>query len=133
MLDELTGGDPALAASVLSDFLGTSREDLRALADAAAAQDHEQVRRQAHRIAGAAGSSAPASSLRSRSGSRTPPRRNRATPGIRSLVDRLDAALAKIAERVPARPLTPGSAASRPRSRPGSSLRSARERVAPGA
>ena len=53
VLDELTGGDPALTASVLSDFLATSRDDLRALADAVAAHDHEQLRRQAHRIAGA--------------------------------------------------------------------------------
>jgi two-component system sensor histidine kinase EvgS len=53
VLDELAGGDAGLAASVLNDFVETSRGDLRALRDAAAASDSEQVRRGAHRVKGA--------------------------------------------------------------------------------
>jgi HPt (histidine-containing phosphotransfer) domain-containing protein len=54
VLEELTGGDAELAASVLDDFAETSREDLHALGAAADTRDAEQVRRLAHRIAGAA-------------------------------------------------------------------------------
>ena len=103
VFDELTGGDPALAASVLSDFLTTTRDDLQALADAVETHDHEQLRRQAHRIVGA-GRIVGADELAAlakrienagaqESGDWT---------GIRALVDRLDAALAIIAERSPA-------------------------------
>jgi signal transduction histidine kinase/CheY-like chemotaxis protein/HPt (histidine-containing phosphotransfer) domain-containing protein len=53
VLEELTGGDAAMTAKVLSDFLETSRADLSALSDAVAAHDHDATRRQAHRIAGA--------------------------------------------------------------------------------
>ena len=103
VLDELTGGDPALTASVLRDFIDTSREDLRALTDAAAVHDHEQLRRQAHRIAGAgrivgAGElAALAKQIENAAAQETGD-----WPRIRSLVDRLDAALAKIAATVPA-------------------------------
>ena len=44
VLDELTGGDPAFAASLLADFVETSRSDLRALDDAIAARDHDAAR-----------------------------------------------------------------------------------------
>ena len=53
VLDELTGGDPAFAASLLADFVETSRSDLRALGDAIAARDHATARTQAHRVKGA--------------------------------------------------------------------------------
>jgi signal transduction histidine kinase/CheY-like chemotaxis protein/HPt (histidine-containing phosphotransfer) domain-containing protein len=53
-LEELTGGDPALAESVLNDFVDTTRGDLRALHDAIGAHDLREARRQAHRIKGAA-------------------------------------------------------------------------------
>jgi CheY-like chemotaxis protein len=53
-LDELTGGDPVLAASLVDDFLETSRSDLGALRDALQARRGIDVRRQAHRIKGAA-------------------------------------------------------------------------------
>jgi signal transduction histidine kinase/CheY-like chemotaxis protein len=52
-LDELTGGDPELAASVLQDFVEASQADLRALDAALSAGDVEAVRRQAHRLKGA--------------------------------------------------------------------------------
>lgn len=103
VLDELTGGDPALTASVLSDFIGTSREDLRALADAAATHDHEQLRRQAHRIAGA-GRIVGAGELAAlaKQIENAAAQQSDDWAGLRSLVDRLDAALAKIADTVPA-------------------------------
>ena len=53
VLDELTGGDPAFAASLLADFVETSRSDLRALGEAIAARDHVAARTQAHRVKGA--------------------------------------------------------------------------------
>ena len=54
VLEELTGGDAQLAASILDDFLTTTREDLRALHDALAEQRLDDVRREGHRIKGAA-------------------------------------------------------------------------------
>ena len=53
VLDELTGGDPKVAAEVLEDFVGASRADIEALQTAATAGDVEGVRRQAHRLKGA--------------------------------------------------------------------------------
>jgi signal transduction histidine kinase/CheY-like chemotaxis protein/HPt (histidine-containing phosphotransfer) domain-containing protein len=53
VLDDLTAGDAAFAASLLADFVEASRGDLRALSDAVAARDHDGARRQAHRIVGA--------------------------------------------------------------------------------
>jgi signal transduction histidine kinase/CheY-like chemotaxis protein/HPt (histidine-containing phosphotransfer) domain-containing protein len=53
VLDDLTGSDPAFAASLLADFVEASRGDLRALSVALAARDHAGVRQQAHRIVGA--------------------------------------------------------------------------------
>jgi signal transduction histidine kinase/CheY-like chemotaxis protein/HPt (histidine-containing phosphotransfer) domain-containing protein len=102
-LDELTGGDPALIASVLSDFIATSRDDLRAVAEAAAAHDHEQLRRQAHRIAGAgrivgAGELAALAKQLENAGAQ----QSGDWAGIGSLVERLAAELAKIVETVPA-------------------------------
>ena len=102
-LDELTGGDPALIASVLRDFIATSRDDLRAVAEAAAAHDHEQLRRQAHRIAGAgrivgAGELAALAKQLENAGAQ----QSGDWAGIGSLVERLAAELAKIAETVPA-------------------------------
>jgi signal transduction histidine kinase/CheY-like chemotaxis protein/HPt (histidine-containing phosphotransfer) domain-containing protein len=100
VLDELTGGDPALAASVLSDFIATSREDLRALADAAGAHDHEQLRRQAHRIAGA-GRIVGAGELAAlaKEIENAAAQESGDWAGIRSQVERLDAALAAICSR----------------------------------
>ena len=53
-LEELTGGDAELAASVVEDFLATTGQDLHALCDALEARDASELRRQAHRIKGAA-------------------------------------------------------------------------------
>ncbi len=53
-LDELSGGDAELAAAVVADFIETSRADLDALRVALGAQEADAVRRQAHRIKGAA-------------------------------------------------------------------------------
>ena len=104
VLDELTAGDPDLAATVMSDFLEASDADLRAVKDAAAAGDLEQVRRSAHRIKGA-GRMVGATELTalaeeletaaaaSAGGDAT----------IHSLIDRLDSALAKVAEAQPVR------------------------------
>jgi two-component system sensor histidine kinase EvgS len=99
----LTGGDAALTASMLSDFIATSRDDLRALDEAAATRDHEQLRRQAHRIAGAgrivgAGELAALAKQIENAGAEE----SGDWAGIHSLVERLGAALAKIAETVPA-------------------------------
>ena len=77
-LDELTGGDAELAASLVEDFFETSRSDLGALRDALNARDGDDVRRQAHRIKGAA--------------------RTVGARGIASLAERLEAAAAAHAE-----------------------------------
>ena len=53
VLDELTGGDPAVAASVLQDFVEASRADVAALEAAVTGGDIDEVRRQAHRVKGA--------------------------------------------------------------------------------
>ena len=53
VLDELTGGDPEVAAAVLQDFVEASRADLDALQVALEASDLDDVRRQAHRVKGA--------------------------------------------------------------------------------
>jgi two-component system, NarL family, sensor histidine kinase EvgS len=102
VLDEVTGGDPALAASVLSDFVATSRADMRSLESAAAACDHEQLRRQAHRIAGAArivgaGELAALAKRLEHAGAQ----RSGDWAAIGALVDRLDVALEKVADTVP--------------------------------
>jgi signal transduction histidine kinase/CheY-like chemotaxis protein/ABC-type amino acid transport substrate-binding protein/HPt (histidine-containing phosphotransfer) domain-containing protein len=54
VLAPLTGSDPAQLRAVLDDFLGSSARDLAALEAAQAAGDDGAVRRQAHRIKGAA-------------------------------------------------------------------------------
>ena len=103
VLDELTGGDPALAASLLSDFLTTSRADLQALADAVEARDHEQLRRQAHRIVGA-GRIVGADELvtLAKRIENAGAQESGDWAGIRALVDRLGAELAIIAGKIPA-------------------------------
>jgi signal transduction histidine kinase/CheY-like chemotaxis protein len=53
VLDELTGGDEDLAAAILGDFVESSASDLAALSEALAAQSADDVRRHAHRLAGA--------------------------------------------------------------------------------
>jgi two-component system, NarL family, sensor histidine kinase EvgS len=53
VLDELTNGDSAFAASLLADFVEASRGDLDELSAAVASRDHAGTRRQAHRIVGA--------------------------------------------------------------------------------
>jgi signal transduction histidine kinase/HPt (histidine-containing phosphotransfer) domain-containing protein/FixJ family two-component response regulator len=55
MLDELTGGDGALAAAILRDFVASSTADLQRLGEALDEGDLEEVRRQAHRVKGACG------------------------------------------------------------------------------
>jgi signal transduction histidine kinase/CheY-like chemotaxis protein len=77
-LDELTGGDAVLAASLVDDFVETSRSDLGPLRDALHARAGAEVRRQAHRIKGAA--------------------RIVGARGIESLAERLEAAAAARAE-----------------------------------
>ena len=54
VLEEMTGGDAALAAEVLDEFVTTTRADLDALSAACAAGAVGDVRRLAHRIKGAA-------------------------------------------------------------------------------
>ena len=100
MLDELTTGDAGMAVSVISDFIDTSRADLRALREAAAADDGDQLRRSAHRvkgeslIVGATEVTALAQELENAAAVRGPG--DAAT--IHSLIARLDSALAKVAE-----------------------------------
>ena len=53
LLEELTGGDPALAADLLHAFFESSRADLEALEEALDAQNHDGARRGAHRLKGA--------------------------------------------------------------------------------
>ena len=54
-LDEMTGADPELAATILADYVGSSRSDMAALGAALAARNEEEVRRHAHRLQGASG------------------------------------------------------------------------------
>ncbi len=54
VLAEVTGADSALAASLINDFLTSSRADLQMLEDALAAGELDDARRRAHRIKGAA-------------------------------------------------------------------------------
>jgi signal transduction histidine kinase/CheY-like chemotaxis protein len=53
VLEELTGGDPEVAAGVLQDFMEASRADVEALQAAVTAGYRDDVRRQAHRLKGA--------------------------------------------------------------------------------
>ena len=53
LLDELTGGDPALAADFLRDFIESSRADLEAPGVAIGGRNHDEARRHAHRLKGA--------------------------------------------------------------------------------
>jgi CheY-like chemotaxis protein/HPt (histidine-containing phosphotransfer) domain-containing protein len=53
LLEELTGGDPALTADLLRDFFESSRADLEALEEAIDARNHDEARRSAHRLNGA--------------------------------------------------------------------------------
>ncbi|MBV9001913.1 MAG: response regulator, partial [Solirubrobacterales bacterium] len=53
-LEAMTAGDAELAASVVEDFLVTTDQDLQALRAALDVRDASEVRRQAHRIKGAA-------------------------------------------------------------------------------
>jgi signal transduction histidine kinase/CheY-like chemotaxis protein/HPt (histidine-containing phosphotransfer) domain-containing protein len=53
VLDELTGGDAALAASVLRDFAASTEADVARLSESLEADDLDEVARQAHRIKGA--------------------------------------------------------------------------------
>jgi signal transduction histidine kinase/CheY-like chemotaxis protein len=54
VLEQLTGGDPELTASVLDDWIETTRGDVRDLEEAIRSNDRGAARRQAHRIKGAA-------------------------------------------------------------------------------
>jgi HPt (histidine-containing phosphotransfer) domain-containing protein len=53
VLEDLTAGDSALIATLLDDFIGTTRTDLVSLDAAIAARDAEEARRRAHRLKGA--------------------------------------------------------------------------------
>ena len=53
VLDEMTGADTELAATILADYVDSSRADLAALAAAVAARNEADVRRHAHRVCGA--------------------------------------------------------------------------------
>ena len=53
-LNDLTGGDPELAAALMDDFRAVTQDDLAVLSAALAAHDRDTVSRQAHRIKGAA-------------------------------------------------------------------------------
>jgi CheY-like chemotaxis protein/HPt (histidine-containing phosphotransfer) domain-containing protein len=53
-LEELTGGDPELAATLIGEFLESSDADTALLRMALDRRDPEELRRQAHRIKGAA-------------------------------------------------------------------------------
>jgi signal transduction histidine kinase/CheY-like chemotaxis protein/HPt (histidine-containing phosphotransfer) domain-containing protein len=55
VLDELTGGDAALAASILVDFVASTTDDAARLGAALEIGDLDAVRRDAHRIKGAGG------------------------------------------------------------------------------
>jgi signal transduction histidine kinase/CheY-like chemotaxis protein/HPt (histidine-containing phosphotransfer) domain-containing protein len=108
VLEELTGGDPELTASVLDDFVTTSREDMGALADAVNARDHEQLRRQAHRIAGAArivgaGELTAGAKRLEHAGAQ----RAGDWAAAEALVERLDAALEEVAATAPRAARTP--------------------------
>jgi two-component system sensor histidine kinase EvgS len=54
VLDEVTGGDAGIAASLMGDFVNTTQGDLDGLRAALAARNLDDVRRQAHRLKGAA-------------------------------------------------------------------------------
>jgi CheY-like chemotaxis protein len=54
VLAEVTGGDAELAASLVDDFVESTRLDLQALDEALAVADLDEARRRAHRIKGAA-------------------------------------------------------------------------------
>jgi signal transduction histidine kinase/CheY-like chemotaxis protein/HPt (histidine-containing phosphotransfer) domain-containing protein len=98
-LDELTGGDAAIKASMLRDFVETSRADQSALSAAVTAHDHEAARRQAHRIAGASrivGADDVAALAGRVEGAAA--RRSGDWEDLRSLVDRLQAALTEVEE-----------------------------------
>lgn len=102
VLDELTGGDAVFAASLLADFVESSRGDLRTLTEAVAARDHAGVRRQAHRIVGAGrvvGATelvAVASRLESAAGAESGD-----WDELAALLERLDELLARVAAAVP--------------------------------
>ena len=51
---EITGGDRELSAAILRDFLDSTATDLARIEDALASGDADEVRRQAHRVKGAA-------------------------------------------------------------------------------
>jgi HPt (histidine-containing phosphotransfer) domain-containing protein len=54
VLSELTGGDVGLSGEVLDDFVEESRSDLASVRAACDAREDGELRRQAHRINGAA-------------------------------------------------------------------------------
>ncbi|MDX6666069.1 MAG: two-component system, NarL family, sensor histidine kinase EvgS, partial [Solirubrobacteraceae bacterium] len=54
VLAEVTGGDDELAASLVADFIVSSRADLAELHDAVSVEERDEARRWAHRIKGAA-------------------------------------------------------------------------------
>jgi signal transduction histidine kinase/CheY-like chemotaxis protein/HPt (histidine-containing phosphotransfer) domain-containing protein len=54
VLDEMTGGDEALASSILADFATSTRADLAAVQESLESGDREALRRNAHRVKGAA-------------------------------------------------------------------------------
>jgi signal transduction histidine kinase/CheY-like chemotaxis protein len=103
VLDEVTGGDAALAAALLQDFSASSAADLARLDAALGTGDLDEVRRQAHRIKGASAvvgarrASARADDLEAAAGTAALAGEDGVGP-LRSLRDDLAAALAAVDE-----------------------------------
>ena len=53
VLDEITGGDAALGVALLGEFVESARADSAAVAEALESGDRDELRMQAHRVAGA--------------------------------------------------------------------------------
>ena len=101
VLDELTDGDDDLAADVLADYVEASRSDVGALLAAVAGASEDEVRRQAHRVKGAAGIVGAhevvtlAGLLETDASSRVDD-----WPALQAVADELEAAMARVAALV---------------------------------
>ncbi len=105
VLDELTGGDDELAASLVADYVEASSDDLGALRAALADASEDEVRRQAHRIKGAARIVGArevvtlADRLETDASSTVDD-----WPALRTTVEKIEAAMARVAELVTSTP-----------------------------
>ena len=98
VLDELTGGDAALGAVVLRDFVTSAAEDMALLDEALAIDDLAEIRRYAHRIKGAG---AVVGARRATAvAARLEARARDGDPDIRGLRDELAGALTLVTERL---------------------------------